>query len=133
MAANEIASGTAKLVFRDLAFLGPESIDAALAGYAAAQQGRFWDMWATVYANQGHENSGAFSRDRLVAMASALGLDATRFVADMDSSAARSHLDAASTAAGAAGISSTPTIVINGRLMTGASYPEIAAAIAAAR
>ena len=41
---NELAAGTARIVFHDLAFIGPESQDAARAGYAAAQQDRFWDM-----------------------------------------------------------------------------------------
>ena len=86
LAHNELASGRAKIVFHAFAFIGQESKDAGRAAWAAEQQGRFWDMWATLYANQGlHENGGAFTRDRLLAMADTLGLDATRFAADFDS------------------------------------------------
>lgn len=132
LVANELADGRAKIVFHDFAFLGPESFDAGRAAFAADRQGRFWDMWATLYANQGRENSGAYGRDRLLAMAAALGLDGDRFAADMDSPAARDALAASIAGARRAGVSSTPTLAIAGQLLVGASYPEIAAAIAAA-
>ncbi len=129
LAAQELASGEAKLVFRDLAFLGPESTSAARAGFAAAQQGRFWDLWATIYANQGRENSGALAEARLIEFARSLGLDVDRFTGDMASPAAHAHVSEALDRATAAGVSSTPTIVVAGSAMVGATYPEIAAAI----
>jgi protein-disulfide isomerase len=133
LASNELAAGTAKIVFHDMAFLGPESVDAGRAAYAAAQQGRFWDMWATLYANQGRENSGAFSRERLVAMADRLGLDTIRFEADMDSSAAAAAVDGSRSDGDRAGVSSTPTLIINGKTLVGVQpYPDVAAAILAA-
>ena len=133
LAANELAAGTVRIVFHDMAFLGPESIDAGRAAFASAQQGRFWDMWATLYANQGRENSGAFSRARLLAMADRLGLDVARFETDMDSSAARAAVDASRADAGRAGVSSTPTLIIGGQALVGVrSYAELAAAISAA-
>ncbi|HET9522310.1 MAG TPA: thioredoxin domain-containing protein [Candidatus Limnocylindrales bacterium] len=133
LAANELANGTAKLVFHAMAFIGPESIDAAHAGYAAAQQGRFWDMWATIYGNQGAENGGSYSRARLVEMATELGLDVAKFEADMDSPEAAAALTASIAEADEAGVSSTPTVVIGGQAYTGVgTYPDLAATIAAA-
>ncbi len=132
LAANELLGGQARLVFHDFAFIGPESFGAARAAAGAANQGRFWDMWATIYANQGQENRGALSRPRLIAMAAGLGLDVNRLTSDMDSVAAASQVDASIAAARQLGVTSTPTIVINGRLLTGASYSDIAAAIAQA-
>ena len=133
LAANELAAGSARIVFHDMAFLGPESSDAGRAAHAAAQQGLFWDMWATLYANQGRENSGAFDRARLLAMADRLGLDVARFEMDMDSTAAHDAIDASRDAARRAGVTSTPTLVIDGRAFVGVgSYPDVAAAIAAA-
>jgi protein-disulfide isomerase len=133
LASNELANGTVKLVFHDMAFLGPESAAAGRAAHAAAQQGRFWDMWATLYANQGRENSGAFSRDRVMAMAHRLGLDPTRFEADMDSSAAQATIDASRADAARAGVTSSPTVVVNGVPLVGLHpYPALAAEIAAA-
>jgi protein-disulfide isomerase len=130
---NELADGTVRIVFHNLAFIGPESVAAAHAGYAAQQQGRFWDMWSTLYANQGRENGGAFSRTRLVDMGNGLGLDVARFEADMGSAGAQAALAASIAEADAARVSSTPTLVIAGEAHTGVvPYPEIAAAIAAA-
>ncbi len=132
LAAGELASGRAKLVFHDLAFIGPESFVAAGAGQAAARQDRFWDMWATIYANQGAENSGALVKERLVEMARAHGLDMTRFEADMDPSVYGPAVNASIADAARIGVQSTPTLVIGGQLMVGATYAEVAAAIAAA-
>jgi protein-disulfide isomerase len=130
---NELNAGTVRIVYHGFAFIGPESTAAGRAAWAAQQQGRFWDMWATLYANQGlHENSGAFDRVRLVAMADALGLDATRFNADLDSAAASAFVADGVTDATRAGVTSTPTLIIAGRILTGASYSDIATAIAAA-
>jgi protein-disulfide isomerase len=133
LASNELAAGTVKIVFHDMAFLGPESTDAGRAAHAAAQQGGFWDMWATLNANQGRENSGAFSRARLIAMARLLGLDMARFEADMDSSAAQAAIDASRADASRAGVTSTPTLIIDGQpLLDVRPYPDLAAAIATA-
>jgi protein-disulfide isomerase len=133
LASNELQGGRVRIVFHDMAFLGPESSDAGRAAYAAAQQDRFWDMWATIYANQGRENSGAFGRERLVAMAERLGLDGARFEADMDSAAAQATLDRSRADAARSGVTSTPTLIIEGRAFVGVQpYADIAAAIAAA-
>ncbi len=130
---NELAAGTAKIVFHSFAFIGQESTDAARAGYAANQQGRFWDMWATLYANQGlHENGGAFSRARLDAMAAGLGLDTGRFAADFDSAAAAAFVSEGATAAQAAGVDSTPTLIVDGVRFSGSGYAALATVIAAA-
>jgi protein-disulfide isomerase len=130
---NELQAGIVKVVFHDMAFLGQESTDAGRAAYAAAQQGRFWDMWATLYANQGRENSGAFSRDRLMAMADLLDLDVARFETDMDSPAALASLDASRNEASRVGVTSTPTLIVEGQRLVGVrSYPDLASAIATA-
>jgi protein-disulfide isomerase len=130
---QELTAGTATLTYRGYAFLGPDSVTAARAAWAADRQGRFWDMWATLYANQGlHENTGAFTSERVVAMADLLGLDHARFVADLGSPEARSAVDASSATAIAAGVTGTPTVVVNGKAVDGSGYQSVSAAIAAA-
>ena len=130
---NELASGSVNIAFHSFAFIGPESAAAGRAAWAAGEQGRFWDMWATLYANQGlHENGGSFARDRLVAMADAIGLDGARFATDLDSTAAATWVADGVTAAAAAGVNSTPTLMIEGTAMTGSGYADVAAAIVAA-
>ena len=63
-----IADGTVALVHRDYAFIGPESIDAAIAVRCAGRDGKYWPMHDAVYAAQDGENKGAFARDRLAAI-----------------------------------------------------------------
>ncbi len=133
LARNEVAAGGARVVFHSFAFLGPESGDAARAGWAAQQQGRFWDMWATLYANQGlRENAGAFARARLLAMAEAIGLDTARFGVDLDSPAAAAFVATGVQDATHAAVDSTPTLLINGRRFGGSGYADLKADIEAA-
>jgi protein-disulfide isomerase len=133
LAANELTGGQAKLVFHGFAFLGPESRDAGRAAWAAARQGRFWDMWATLYANQGRrENGGAFARDRLVGMAGAIGLEANRFAADYASTEAGRAVADGVAEASRLGISGTPTLLVNGSIVGAATYDDLRAAIAGA-
>ena len=130
---NEVAAGTVNIVYHGFAFIGTESRDAGRAAWAAEQQGRFWDMWATLYANQGlHENGGSFARGRLIAMADVLGLDAVRFLADFDSAAAERFVTDGIADAARAGVTSTPTLIINGKPFTGGGYADLSAAVAAA-
>lgn len=132
LADAELRSGRAKLVFHDFAFLGPESTLAAHAGYAASRQGRFWDMWSTIYANQGPENRGRYTAESLKAMAAGLDLDLDRFAADLNSQAAITAQAAGNAAASAAGVDSTPTVMVAGRRLASPSYSAIAAAVAVA-
>ncbi|MDP2350256.1 MAG: thioredoxin domain-containing protein, partial [Chloroflexota bacterium] len=74
---SRIADGTIALVHRDFAFLGPESVDAAIAVHCAAREDKYWVMHDAVYAAQNGENRGGFARPRLAQVAASVGLDAT--------------------------------------------------------
>jgi protein-disulfide isomerase len=130
-----LASGEAKLVFHDTSALGPESVAAARAAWAAQRQGRFWDMWSALYSHQGPtENSGAFSDAALRALAAELGLDMGRYDADFASSAAADFVTASETDSHTAGITGTPTLVIAGVQHQGVgTYADLVAVIDAAR
>jgi protein-disulfide isomerase len=134
LARNELADGRAKLVFHGDAFIGPESRDALRAAWAASRQNRFWDYWATLYANQGsRENGGSFTRERLVSMADAIGLEPTMFGLDYESDAAQQAVMDGIADAQRAGVQSTPTVFVNGQRFTGATYPDLSTAIAGAK
>lgn len=106
-----IETGKAKLEFRFLPIIGPESWNAAQAAAAAADQGQFWEYHDALYNAQGAENGGNFTLDKLIAMAATLGLDTQKFG---DTLRANTHLaeiqkerDAASD------VKSTPTFFIS--------------------
>jgi protein-disulfide isomerase len=130
-----LKSGEAKLVFHGTSAIGPESVSADKAAYAAAQQGRFWNMWAALYAHQGaSENSGAFTDANLRTIAQGLGLDLTRYDADFASSAAADFVSASEADSHTQGITGTPTLVIAGVQYQGVSaYSDLQAAIDAAK
>ena len=126
---SRIADGTVLLVHRDLAFLGPESIDAAVAVRCAAREDRYWQMHDAVYAAQQGENQGAFSRDRLALVATSIGLDEVAFEACMDERAPLVDVLEDTATGVRAGIASTPTVEVNGTRFLG--VPEIAQVLAA--
>jgi protein-disulfide isomerase len=112
--------GTVRLVYRDFAFIGQESVDAAVAARVAEAQGAsFWAYHDLLFANQGPENSGAFSRGRLLDVAVAMGLDRSRFDAALSDAPLAAAVQAETSAGHALGVQSTPTLVIGGQLYPG--------------
>jgi protein-disulfide isomerase len=130
-----VAAGSVKLVHRDFAFLGggrayDESVEAAAAARCAARQGRFWDYEAWLFANQHGENAGAFTRQRLTAIAERVGLDVAAWTSCMDAGTEQAAAKAETQAGAAQGIGSTPTIVVNGTPYVGAlPYEQLATII----
>ncbi len=117
--ASRIADGTVALVHRDYAFLGDESVDAAVAVRCAGREGKFWVMHDAVYAAQQGENQGAFARTRLAQIAAGVGLDAAAFGACMDDRSALVEVLDDTSAGVRSGIVSTPTIEVNGTRFPG--------------
>ena len=111
--AGPVARGTVRLVHRDLAFLGQESVDAAVFARYAATQGKFWEAHDLLYASQDGENTGAFSRDKLVAMGRKLGLTEAGVRAAFDDEALLAALQAETGEGVRIGINSTPSIVLS--------------------
>jgi protein-disulfide isomerase len=115
-----VIPGKLKIVYRDWVFIGPESVSAAVAARCAGDQGNFWPYHDYLSWNQHGENQGAFSRDRLDAIAAALGLDLSAFRSCMAESAAFDAVKAETEAGSQAGIGMTPTLVVDGHVMPGA-------------
>jgi protein-disulfide isomerase len=130
---NYVESGKVRLVFRHLAFIGPESLEAAEAAECANAQGRFWDYHDKLFAAQGAENSGAFNRENLKRFAAELELDTTQFNSCLDSGQYQARVQQDVAEADRLGVNSTPTFFVNGQLVkNGSDYQELQAAIEAA-
>jgi protein-disulfide isomerase len=128
-----IAEGTAQWIWVMVGFDGAESVAAGVAGLCAAKQGLFWPMYDWLYANASPVlNSGAFSRDRLVKMGEAAGLDSPSFVACLDDPSMTQVIRNSETYARKLGVSATPTFVIGDRLVEGLDMDTLRAAIEAA-
>lgn len=118
-----IDSGKVKFVFKNLAFLGQESLDAAESSKCAQDQGKFWEYHDLLYASQKAENSGDFSTAALKKFAGSVGLDQAKFDQCLDTHAHQADVAADADAAQGYGINSTPTILVNGIVSGDLSSP----------
>jgi protein-disulfide isomerase len=93
---------------------GTESRQSAEASECAAQQNKFWPYHDTLFANQRGEGSGAFTNQRLVAVAETVGLDMSAFNACFNSNATAGIVNTDQADGQARGVNGTPTVFING-------------------
>ncbi|WNG37853.1 thioredoxin domain-containing protein [Archangium violaceum] len=93
----------------------PRAKPAALAALAAGEQGKYWEYHEILFAN-----SKALEDADLEKYASQLGLDLTRWKADMASPKLSSIVDRDQALAGKLGANGTPAFFINGRFLSGA-------------
>ncbi len=132
-----VEPGTVRLVYRDAAFQGQragsgydESVEAAAGARCAADQDLFWSMHNWLFANWDGENEGAFRADRLRAIAEAAELDPAAYDSCMASGTHQAAVRAETAEAVAAGITSTPTLIVNSERITGVPrYEQLAAII----
>jgi protein-disulfide isomerase len=98
----------------------PNAFPAAEAAQCANEQGQFWPYHDRLFADQTKLNDAD-----LKASAAALGMDAARFNACVDSHKYKSRIDADMRAGSEAGVDGTPAFFINGRMLSGAQpYDE---------
>ena len=102
-----VRTGRVRLVFRGMAFLGPDSDTALRAALAAGEQDRLWDVVHAIFVRQGAENSGWVTTDLLRGLGG-IGLDAERLLDESHSPAVALQLDEAAEAAAAARVPGTP-------------------------
>ena len=120
-----VENGTLRYEWRDFAYLGQESVNAALAARAAQEQGRFWEYHDVLYENQGSVNSGAFSDEALVGFAEEVELDTEQFEAALTSGRYESVVQSDLREAQNAGIQGTPSFTINGQRLVGLQPLEV--------
>lgn len=117
-----IKTGKAKMIYRDFAFLGPESQGAALASQCAAEQSKFWAYHDEIYKAEiadGVENNGNLSAAFLKSLASRLGLDGKQFGSCLDSQKYKKEIQKDYDDAVSAGVRGTPSSFINGKPASG--------------
>ncbi|MDJ1134740.1 DsbA family protein [Streptomyces iconiensis] len=120
-----IDKGLLRVEWRNFAVFGKGSERAALAGWAAGQQDKFWDFYRTVYADKGNEKN-AFTDGHLRDLAKDAGIkDMDRFDKDRKSDAARRLVDKDQQEAYGLGASATPAFLVNGEPIAGAQPDEV--------
>jgi protein-disulfide isomerase len=126
-----VQPGHARLTFHDLAFIGQESTDAAVAARVAGDLGnKFWAYHDMLYANQHGENKGAFSRERLADIAVAVGLDRQAFLTAMNDPKYLAAVKQETSEGNALGVTGTPTMFIDGQQFANLlDWSKVAAAL----
>jgi protein-disulfide isomerase len=127
--AEIVRPGTAKLQYKTWPILGPNSVYAARAAYAAEQQNALWRYAALTYLNQGDENIQWFTPAVARSLAKAVGLNLTRFDKDLASPGATKAIAQVTRQAEKLGFQGTPTIRVagpKGTITVDATYDAIA-------
>lgn len=117
--------GELRIEWRDLNVFGPDSERASLAAYAAAQQGKYWEYHEVLFANGEKRPASELSEGALVALAGELGLDTTRFAADMNSDETRTEIAQNQQLGYSLGAASTPVFLLGGVPISGAQPTEV--------
>lgn len=123
---NYVKDGKVKMVYKTLAFLGPESEAAAQAAECAKDQGRYWQYHDALFEEEikdGQEYNGNLNKDLFKKIASDLKMDVNEFLFCFDSqkykNIAEENIKEASLLMDRV---STPTIFVNDKMIQGA-YP----------
>jgi protein-disulfide isomerase len=106
-----VRTGKVRLVYRGLAFIGPDSETALRTALAAAPQHKLWNVADLLFRNQGAENAwidDALLRD----VVTAAGAETARVFASRDSASVTRAIEAARGQAAADGVRGTPTFMV---------------------
>lgn len=120
---NYVTTGKVKLVYRDFAFLGPESLTAALATQCAGEQGKYWAFHDRLYEIEladGAEHNGNLSASLMKSLAGQFGLNQSQFNSCLDSEKYLSEIEKDYEDGVKFGVAGTPAAFVNGQLIEGA-------------
>jgi len=111
-----------RLVYRQfpLTNMHPNAQKAAEASLCANEQGRFWEYYDALFSDQSRLSVPALKQT-----AQTLGLNSAAFNTCLDSGKHAATIQKDRDEARKIGVSGTPTVFINGRLLGGRSYAEV--------
>jgi len=110
-----VKTGKVYFTYIPFSFIGPESVRAAEAAYCAADQNKFWEFHDTLFKNQGGENTGVFSDNKLIGFAQKTGLNMAEFRSCFDSGKYKEKVQTDLNDGKARGVTGTPSFIVNGQ------------------
>jgi protein-disulfide isomerase len=114
-----VASGRARLQFRDFPFIGMESYWAAIAAGCAAEQNKYWPYHYKLFEEQQGENKSRYTEENLKKWAQELELDMAAFNRCYAEETSALSVRADYQAGLQRKVYSTPTYFVNGRQVVG--------------
>jgi protein-disulfide isomerase len=112
-----VKTGKVRFIFRNFAFLGTESTEAAEAAECSKDQGKFGAYHDALYDTEqadGQENNGDMNRDLFIKLAKNVGMDVDKFTTCYDGNTYAAQVTADRTLAGKVGVQGTPATYVNG-------------------
>lgn len=120
-----IDAGLVRYEFNEVVFFGDDSFTAAVAGRAAAAQGRFHEFMTALYAAAPESGHPDLPRDKLIGFAEEAGVpDLERFASDLDSAELRRAVSASAAYAQQLGVTSVPFFLVGDTAVAGAQPIE---------
>ncbi len=105
------------------------ALSAAYASEAAANQGKFWEMHDKLYATQTEWSELSDPQPKYDSFAAAIGLNVSKFKADMNTSAVKARVSADNKLADTLKLPGTPSFFVNGVFVTANTVTELSNAI----
>ncbi|MUL82214.1 MULTISPECIES: thioredoxin domain-containing protein [unclassified Mycolicibacterium] len=120
-----VDAGQLRIEWRDFPIFGPQSMSAARAGRAAAEQGKFWEFNRAVYAAAPERSKADLTDEVLIDLARQAGVpDIDRFTAGMRGNAFDAAINSDLAQGTGIGVPSTPAFLINDVPLLGAQPTE---------
>lgn len=112
-----VTPGKAKFYFMDFSFLGPDSETLAQGAWCANEQNKYYEYHNYVYSNQGQEQSGWGTPDKVKALVANIpGINSVAFGSCLDSGKYQSRVEELTTLGKNSGVRGTPTTFIGNDL-----------------
>ena len=118
-----IDTGKARLVYRDFPLSFHSGATSAAEGAECAkEQGKFWEMHDAIFDEQEKQGSGTvqFTANDVKKWAAKIGLNTSKFNQCLDSGRYKQEVEKDIADGSVAGVTGTPAVFINGRLVVGA-------------
>lgn len=113
LAKEYIDAGKVKFYFLDVSIVGPDSIILAQASWCADEQDKYYEYHDYIYANQGQENSGWGTPDKVKNLVKNIpGIDMEKFNECLDTKKYESRSQQLTQFANQLGLTGTPTMFV---------------------
>ncbi|PIR57768.1 MAG: hypothetical protein COU71_02340 [Parcubacteria group bacterium CG10_big_fil_rev_8_21_14_0_10_38_31] len=119
-----VKTGKVKYVYRDFITMGNNSILVAGGANCAGEQGKYWDF-ADYLHNSGGGHDMTYTQESLLKIALSLGLEGNSFKECLSAGRYVEEVKKDTEDAIAAGADGTPTVFINGRMISGVNSIEV--------
>ena len=120
-----IAQNKAKVVYHPMTFIGRESILAANAAACSADENRFVDMNLALFQSQpAGKDTGQWQNESLIAIGNSVGIASESFKQCVNDGKYLNWTRNISEESGKANVNSTPTILVDGKPLDGATRSD---------